>query len=129
ADEAVPALANGRFDGDLDRRLADDAGLVVLALRLEQLEAWHRDDARGVPGLVDDALGGDRDLDFRARSKNGNVGVAVGAGQLVGAAAARVLLEKFATERGEVLPGEGEHARTMPRVERELPALGGLGRV
>ena len=26
ADECVPALANARLDGDLDRRLADDAG-------------------------------------------------------------------------------------------------------
>ncbi|MNL68552.1 hypothetical protein D3C87_1932900 [compost metagenome] len=76
ADEMIPTLADAGFDGDLDRRVADDRLLVVFALFGKELEAGNRDDAGR------DALGGqclaslDGDFDFRAGGEDRHLGVA-----------------------------------------------------
>jgi hypothetical protein len=43
--KSVPALADAGFDGDLDRRVADNGLLVGFRLLFEQFEAGHGDDA------------------------------------------------------------------------------------
>ena len=115
--------AHGRLDGDLDRRIADDFGLVVLALRLEQLETGHRDDARRVTGLVDQRLGGERDLHLGAGGEQGHLGVALGGGDLVGAAGAGVVLDELGAQRRQVLAGQRQQARRVAAFQRQLPAL------
>src|SRR5690606_4823672 len=64
ADEAVPALADARLDGDAHRRGADDRLLITGGLLLEQLHARHRDDAHRMALGRQQLARLERDLDF-----------------------------------------------------------------
>ena len=126
----IPALADAGFDGDLDRRIADDRLLVGFRLFGEELDAGYGDDtgrdALGRKGL----LGLHGDFDFRTGGEDRHLGVA-GRDEIVGAAGREVFFLVFQAHRHQVLAGERNRRWAVVALERQLPDLcrfRGIGR-
>lgn len=68
-DEVIPAFAHAGFDGNLDRRIADNRGLVGFRLVEEEFDAGDGNDARRDALAIKRRLGFQRQFDFEPDAK------------------------------------------------------------
>src|SRR5262245_46458843 len=85
ADEAVPIAAHRGLDGNANLLGAEHLFPVSPTLLLEELHRGDRYDARRDAGLVEQGLGIDCDLDFRARREDNGLRLFCAGGDLISA--------------------------------------------
>ena len=143
------AILTGTFVGNRDAALADtvagflggEAGEAIThwfgaergaRLRIDPQalrDAVDRDIATIDAMLCEQLCAVDRDRNFGTRGEDRNVRTTVRPRDLIGAACAHVVLVDPVAQLRQVLPREREDAWAVFRLERKLPALGGLHRV
>ena len=128
AEPAIPAETGGGLHRDARRR-TERRLLVGFCLALEQFPARHGDDRR-LHALGAEKIGRcERDLDLRARRQQRDVARAHRLAQHIGAARAEILVDMCRTHGRQCLARQRERRRTGARLQRRLPAFGGLDSV